>query len=150
MAERHMVRIAAYLVPIRKGRVLLLRRLNSGWEDGNYGLPSGHVEPGETASEAAAREAEEEAGIKASPLDLKFAHLIHRNAKGGDYEYVDVFFTADSWSGEPKIAEPDKCDHMDWFPLSNLPPNIVPSVRETLEHIQAGVFYSEQQEGVGS
>lgn len=40
-------------------RVLLARRADNGL----WGLPSGHVEPGETVAEAVAREVREETGL---------------------------------------------------------------------------------------
>jgi len=44
----------------RRGHVLLLRH-----DDGSWVFPKGHVEPGETELEAAIREVEEEAGVRA-------------------------------------------------------------------------------------
>lgn len=51
------VRSAGGLVFDESGRVLLVERA-----DGGYGLPKGHVEPGETAEQAAVRELREETG----------------------------------------------------------------------------------------
>jgi hypothetical protein len=39
--------------------------------------------------------------------------------------------------------EVDKCDDMKWFPLSNLPQNIVPSVKFVIENFQKGILFSE-------
>lgn len=48
------------------GRVLLGRRADNGL----WGLPSGHVEPGETVEEAARREVREEAGLRVEVAKL--------------------------------------------------------------------------------
>jgi hypothetical protein len=40
--ERFKLRAAAYLLLIKDGKVLLLRRSNTGWRDGEYTLPAGH------------------------------------------------------------------------------------------------------------
>ncbi|MGB1592331.1 MAG: NUDIX domain-containing protein, partial [Promethearchaeia archaeon] len=39
-----------------RGQVLLSRRLNTGFRDGQWGLPAGHVNPGESITAAAVRE----------------------------------------------------------------------------------------------
>ncbi|MBV9024863.1 MAG: NUDIX hydrolase [Streptomycetaceae bacterium] len=58
---------SAHLILSRDGRVLLGRRRNTGWNDGLYQVPSGHVEH-ESASAAVIREAQEEAGISVTEV----------------------------------------------------------------------------------
>lgn len=50
--KRFTLRVAAYLILIKKNKVLLLRRFNTGWEDGNYTLISGHLEGQEAVKKA--------------------------------------------------------------------------------------------------
>ena len=52
--------------------VLLSLRKNTGYKDGFWGLVSGHIEKGEPASLAMAREAKEEANIIINQSDLIF------------------------------------------------------------------------------
>jgi ADP-ribose pyrophosphatase YjhB (NUDIX family) len=61
-------RLGAIAVTIRDGKVLLARRGNAP-DRGLWGFPGGHVEPGETALAAAARELLEETGISARPVE---------------------------------------------------------------------------------
>ena len=136
--------LSIYAILIKDGKVLLLRRANTGYEDGKYGLPSGHADGGETAYVATCREALEEAGVKINPDDLKFAHAMHRLQND---ERVDLFFAVDGWEGEPKNMEPEKCDDLGWFPLDNLPPNTIPYIKQAIEHSQRGIYYSELWEG---
>ena len=44
--------VAVYLLLIRDGQILLLRRYNTGYEDGNYGVIAGHVERDERVTTA--------------------------------------------------------------------------------------------------
>ena len=58
------VRIAVAVVTVRTGAVLLqLRRADAAAEPGQWALPGGHVECGETPTEAAIRELAEETGL---------------------------------------------------------------------------------------
>jgi len=128
--ERHRPYTAVFLVLREDDRVLLSKRKNTGHRDGEYSLVAGHVEPGESATEAMAREAHEEAGIRVDPGTLEFVHLLHRD--GGDRVYYDVFFTAEEWGGEVRNREPEKCADLSWFPASALPENTVPYVEQAL------------------
>ena len=134
---------AVYLVLLDGELVLLLRRANTGLEDGNYSLIAGHVEVGESALAAMVREASEEAGISLALEDLTHAHTQHRRSAEGR-TYFDLYFVARRWLGEPRNVEPAKCDDMRWFKLTELPPNLTPFVRLVLaEHMPRGSAYSE-------
>jgi 8-oxo-dGTP diphosphatase len=57
--------------------------------------------------------------------------------KGADgLVYLDFFFLAEHWEGEVQNGEPSKCDDLRWFPLTALPRNTIPHVREVLEILQ--------------
>ena len=130
----------AHLLLFREGHVLLLRRHNTGYEDGNYSVVAGHIEGGETARHAMAREAMEEAGLDIRPENLRMSHVIHRC---GTDERVSIFFTAEVWRGEPQNREPEKCSELDWFPMNALPYNLIPYVRHAIEQVVQGNSYSE-------
>ncbi len=141
--ERHKNIPACYLVLFKENKVLLLRRFNTGYEDGKYSMIAGHVDPGESFSKCMIREAEEEAGIVVKSEDLEFAHLVHRKSKKFDEDRVDVFFVAEKWEGELVNKECHKCDDLSWFDLDDLPENILPYLNQVLNGIKNKVFYSE-------
>lgn len=133
---------AVYLILIKRNKIHLLRRFNTGWQDGKYSLISGHVHKYESLVKAMAREAKEEAGIYLRPENLRIAHTMYRKSNY-EHEYIDFFLATDDWKGEPKITEPDKCDDMGWFPLNDLPQNLLPHVRKAIENYLSRVPFSE-------
>jgi ADP-ribose pyrophosphatase YjhB (NUDIX family) len=144
MKERSKIIPASYLMLVQDNKILLIRRCNSGYEDGNYSMIAGHVEDGESFTECIIREAKEEAGIVLTKEDLKVVHTMKRKGeKGEDNDRVDVYFTAKKWQGEIKNNVPLKCDDMGWFKLDNLPDNIIPCVKQAIQAIKNKNHYSE-------
>ena len=134
---------ASLLFLIKDGSVLLIRRFNTGWNDGFYTVPSGHVDSGEPPSRAAARETLEEVGVVVEESDLTPIHINYRKSTEDERVYVDFYFIADKWTGEPANNEPQKCDDVAWFKLNQLPENTVEIVRNALINYQKGRHYSE-------
>lgn len=132
---------ASHLLLLKDDKILLLRRYNTGWNDGNYSVVAGHIEVGENASQAMIREAKEEANIDIEENNLTFAHVCHRIKEDGE-EKIDFFFVCSEWSDELKNSEPHKCDHLDWFPLNELPDNMVKYVAEVINHWKNKINYS--------
>lgn len=139
--ERFKLIATSHLILIKDDKILLLRRFNTGYEDGNYSVAAGHLEGNETFIQAMVREAKEEAGIDIKPEDLEVVHVMHR--KVGNEERIDFFIRANKWEGDPKIMEPHKCDDLSWFELDNLPKNIIPYVKQAIKNIKSKIFYSE-------
>ncbi len=108
-----------------------------------YGLPSGKVEKAESFVHAAIREGKEEVGITVATENLTFVHAMHRYTASESMEWVDVFFEAVRYDGEPYNAEPDVHGELVWFDPANLPENVIPNVKFALEQIAAGHTYSE-------
>ena len=50
--KRFEMPVAVHLFLIKKGKILLLRRFNTGYEDGNYSLVAGHVDGNEDVKSA--------------------------------------------------------------------------------------------------
>ncbi|HBD24527.1 MAG: hypothetical protein A2566_03765 [Candidatus Zambryskibacteria bacterium RIFOXYD1_FULL_40_13] len=145
MQERFKIIPEVFLLFIRDGKILLSRRFNTGYEDGNYGLPAGHGEFGETMREGCARETLEEIGVTIQPEDLEFALTQHRWCPNSDspHSRVGFYFVPKKYEGEPHNMELDRCDDLSFFPLDNLPPNVVDHVYSAIEAYKAGRKYDE-------
>lgn len=144
--ERFKLIPAVYLLLRRDEEVLLLRRANTGYQDGKYGLIAGHLDGDELGTVAMSREAAEEAGIKIKPEDMRFVHVAHRLGRNDGQERVDFFYEATEWTGEVTNAEPEKCDDLSWYPLNQLPDNMLPLVKLVLTDVLNGIHYSEYTE----
>lgn len=141
--ERWLVPAAVHVLLMRNQQVLMLRRFQTGYADGMYSLPAGHLDGGESVSTAAARELREETGIVVHPALLSVVHVMHRFDINDSSEWVNFFLLATSWYGQPVIAEPDKCDRLTWSAMHDLPVETIQYVSVALTAIQRGVFYSE-------
>lgn len=141
--ERFKAVPAVYLFICKEGDILLTRRCNTGYEDGKYMVPSGHVEDGEPLREAAARETMEEVGLAVRPEDLRLVHVMYRAPHDSTGARADFFFTTEQYDGEARNMEPDKCDEVGWFPAARLPDNTVAYLRAAIEASQRGDVLTE-------
>ena len=114
-------------------RILFGLRRNTGFSDGMYHLPAGHLEDEETISAGAIREAKEELGIDIDPVDLHLVHVMHQRSGR-----LSLFFEVRKWSGDLANAEPDKCAALDWIPIDHLPNNMVTYAAVALQLIRNG------------
>lgn len=139
---RHQRIIDVHLLLIDQGRVLLTLRQGTGYADGQWQVPSGHLEAQEHTAAGAAREAAEEIGIILDPARLTLAHLIdHRASRDADPR-LGVFYTIDHWTGTPVNAEPHKCAGIDWFPIDRLPADTVAYHAAAIASVAAGRLHS--------
>ena len=133
--DRNIFAIIAHTLVFRDGKVLLLRRANTGVMDGYFALPGGHRQRGETVAETAARECKEEAGVvvrKMRPVAvLPYAH-------GANF-----IFEASAWQGAPAIVEPAKCDALVFAPEDALPRATAPFVATALRCRRERTWYRE-------
>lgn len=140
--DRFVVVPASYVFLMRgdgvDAEVLLQLRQNTGYMDDNWAAAAaGHVERGETAFDAAHREAGEE--IAVGDLALEFVTAMQRTRHDLPIdERIDFFFVARSWSGEPRIVEPLKCAELRWCRLDALPDQVVPHERAVLDALRSG------------
>lgn len=142
--SRHVIVPAVWMIiENEKGEYFMLRRANTGWRDGDYTVPAGHVELHEMPTAAARRELKEEADITVKPGDIALVHTIVYVADDGQHDRVSFFFKVNNYAGTPKLAEPDKADHVGWFHPSSLPPNTLPILVDVINHMKDGRRYTE-------
>jgi 8-oxo-dGTP pyrophosphatase MutT (NUDIX family) len=106
-------RIAAAVL-VRDGRVLLGHRhpLRKNYPD-CWDIVGGHIEPGESPSDAVRRECLEELGI-----DIDDPQPIPMTVSDG---YIEMHaFVVTRWSGHPENTAPDEHDELRWFEPNEL------------------------------
>src|SRR5690606_8429956 len=97
LSMKHTRRVGSNILVIRDNKILLLRRVNTGWGDGELIMPGGHSEEGETARQTAVRETQEELGLEVEPERF---HLFAVGNVRTNHEYIVHEFILELRSGE--------------------------------------------------
>jgi ADP-ribose pyrophosphatase YjhB (NUDIX family) len=140
MTQRATFPVTVHLFFFREDQILLIRRYNTGFADGQYSVPAGHLDGNETVIAAAAREAQDEVGVQIEAEDIRYSSVMHRLE--GD-ERVDFFVNITKWNGEPFNAEPEKCDEIRWVNVDELPDNAIPYIQRALRNHREGIKFDE-------
>lgn len=138
--ERYKFFGASYLLLRKDNEILLQRRFNTGYADGLYTLPSGHIEENESFIDAAKREAFEESGVIVNKNDIKLFTVMQRKTEIGTY--IDFFCVTDKWEKDPYVAEKDKCDEIIWCDINNLPSNTISYVKTAIYNYINNINYN--------
>ena len=118
-------------------RVLLLRRRDGRYLGGQWDIPGGSVEPGETSGDAAVRECAEETGLIAE-LGPEVSRVENRDTEGRDLVFHTLTYElrlAGTGTGTPPVAlaEAEHDDHA-WLTVPDaLELPLVWHVRTSLE-----------------
>ena len=145
MEERYQCKVTVDLLLERidsetnEKEILLLLRKNTGYCDGFYDLPGGHLEANEDLFDGMIREAKEEIGIDLKRENLKIAHIYHAFTK----DRLKFVFTSATNNYEPINSEPDQCAKLEWFNINNLPENIIPAVKIKIDNVKNDIFYDK-------
>lgn len=127
-------------------QILLQHRGNTRMLPNIWDCISGHVEKGESVTQAIAREAMEELGIQINPSDLQFVGLTHLQLEEG-LSYYNVYFTTDKYVGDPSILEPEKHDDLKWFDINSLEAfkdDIVENRYDAIQNLGKPALYTEE------
>jgi len=138
MSNRHPLHAAVFILLERKNKIFIMRRSNTGWADGMWTIPSGHIDKGQTAIEAAIIEAREEAGVVILPEHLEFIHAHYVFDA-----YANYYFRATHWEGEPSLNEPELCSEVQWCDKVTLPEDMIAHVTHMLTSVAEGDMFSD-------
>lgn len=120
----------------RRGRLLLQQRSDGG----QWGLPGGAVEIGESVANAIVREVKEETGLTVRPRRIVGvysdpAFQVVKYPDGNIWHYVSVCFECTRLSGE--LTTCDETLALDYFPLGRLPSTLLPNHRIRIRDARA-------------
>lgn len=136
--------VACALLLVQEGKVLLMKRANTGFGDGLYGLPGGSIDGNEPIKSALVREVQEELGISIEPDALELASVLHVAPHFRTPNEVFLFgFTTKKFTGSIQNKEPHKCDDIRFFPITQLPETILEGSKKLIENMQAHSNFSE-------
>lgn len=116
------VGVGLYILNEKKQVLLGLRKSPHG--QGSWCPPGGHMEFGESNTDAAIREAKEETGLDIDPLTVKLAGVTNDFFKETNKHYITLNLVTHNCKGWPKVTEPDKCEKWCWFDFDKLPGNL--------------------------
>src|SRR3989338_8024492 len=107
---------------------------------GEWCLPGGKLDWGESLEDGAIREVKEETGIVIKNPKVISVH----NCRNEHAHFMTVGLVASEWEGEASVMEPDEIVQWEWFNLNDLPqPRYFPSF-EVIENYLQIKFYIQR------
>ena len=142
---RHLTKSAVFLFFTKGKKVLLQKRMNTGFMDGYYDATvSGHIEANESITQAALRETREEIGLEIPSSALNFYTTLHAHFDEHDYFYFYFHVDIEKLPHfDIHNGEPEKIEEFKWFSLSKLPEKISEFNKMALENFETGNPLSE-------
>lgn len=137
--ERFQMHATIGLLLIKDNKVLLMKRCNTGYMDGYYGMVAGHLEQNESLKQAIVREAFEEVGIILNEENIRVVCMVRRASNDN---YFNYFLTAETFEGVPTI-KPDKCEELIWCDINDLPENTIMAEKRAIYNYLNGVVFDE-------
>jgi 8-oxo-dGTP diphosphatase len=140
--------VDVHLLLLSDGDLLLGRRANTGYGDGAYEPPSDRLAERETLVEAAVRVAAAQVGIELDPARVSLAHVMHDVSGHGRMAF---FLTAEGWhrpgdardlGAAARPAATRSYSDFGWYPLAELPANMIDRARVAVRNYAAGARFS--------
>lgn len=110
---------------------LLLHKRKGRHEGGVWGTPGGHIDYGEAPEDTCIREANEEVGVEIG--NVRFYGITNDVFEKTGRHYITLWYRAEWFGGEPKIAAPDEVEEVAWFPMDALPSPLFLPLKQLLE-----------------
>lgn len=111
--QQNVTRVGIGIIIVNQNKEILIGK-RTGSHAPFYSIPGGHVELGETFEASAIREAKEETDLDIiDPQVIGITNNLETYRREG-LHYVSIVLLAKSYSGTPKIMEPDKCEDLRW------------------------------------
>ncbi|MFD4533592.1 NUDIX hydrolase [Kitasatospora sp. NPDC058397] len=139
-AANSLVPASNLLVQNEAGEILLQRRRDTG----QWALPGGKQDIGESAADCAVRECEEETGIKAEITGLlgvysNPGHIVVYSSNGEARQQFEVAYIGRPIGGIPTVN--DEADGVRWVRPGDLDEyDIHPSMRQQIGHYLSGKY----------
>lgn len=127
---KHLIIPTVNVFIIKGSKLMLGRRVNTGWMDGYLCPAGGHIEVGETPIVAILREIKEELGVDVKKEDLEFACVVARNASDGETVAYEFVIRDKEYSFVN--AEPEKCSELVWVDLNVLADEIIDDFKQII------------------
>ena len=127
-----MFKIGVAAVVWRNGQVLMHQRKGSHGA-GTWSFPGGHMEEGETPSQAIARELEEETGLVVAPSAFRANTFTTDIFRAEGKEYITLYLETECpIDSEPEVREPDKCAGWWWVTPGDWPGELFLPIKNLL------------------
>lgn len=111
-----------------KNQILMGERKNA-YGAGLFGMPGGRIELKEPLVKAVKRELLEETGLIVKSCE--YIGVARELQKGGNF--IHFGFVVKNIYGVPQNLEPDKCIKWEWFNLDEVPGQMLPGHKATLD-----------------
>lgn len=144
MAGGEGVRVGLGLVVVNDaGQILLTRRLHGDNGPGEFAVPGGAYEPGESMAAGVLRELAEECGDQfkvRAPVPLCVLTYVTTTGE----QWLGVNYLAQWESGEPRVMEPDKHEGWAWHDIATPPQPLYLPTQYAIEAMRTGrVWFDE-------
>ena len=126
---------AGAIILDENGKILLEYRKDTG----DWGIPGGYMEPGETFEETLRRELQEEMAIHVTEFTLYHVfsgkNFYHEYPNGDRVYSVIALYTTDCFTGEIH-ADDTEVEKTAFFALERLPDELTSTTRYILDHLK--------------
>lgn len=123
--------------------VLFQKRSNTGYADGLFQIPAGHMELEESMYDAIIRKMKQELDITIHKDNLELVHIAHRVRKWAK-EGFDIYFHISSYEWKIINNEPNKCEKIEFRDIHKIYNDTINFDIEVLKKVEKWISFSEE------